>query len=325
MEMKRIFALLLALCLLLSGCGGVAEPTETQPATEEPAETTAPTQAQEDPAADGVLTVLLIGNSFATGFPDELAGMLDAVDMEARIYSVYYPGCTTQKHWQWKQSAKANYRFRHHVQNGEDIDVGIVDSNDPLVIHNAVDLQYCLDAENWDVISLQQHFKPEITGNFEQARYATKDHADKMYDFLKQEFPQAKLVWYETWTYDVGWKNSAGSFGIEDGATQAAHQDIINRVSADIVTENGITMIPCGAAWSIARNEYDLGQLTRGDMYHDGEQGGQYLNACVWYESLTGLDCRENTWRPTYSSYEDAKFASLREIAHRAVEENTLK
>jgi len=39
-----------------------------------------------------------------------------------------------------------------------------------------------------------------------------------------------------------------------------------------------------------------------GDMYHDGSiGGGQYLNACVWFEVLTGKSCLNNKYLPTYT------------------------
>ncbi len=46
----------------------------------------------------------------------------------------------------------------------------------------------------------------------------------------------------------------------------------------------------------------DTAPENSGDNYHDGDiGGGQYLNACVWYEYLFGLDVRENTFVPTYN------------------------
>ena len=39
-----------------------------------------------------------------------------------------------------------------------------------------------------------------------------------------------------------------------------------------------------------------------GDGYHDGDIGGaQLINAYTWYETLTGKDCRETTYRPVYN------------------------
>lgn len=63
-----------------------------------------------------------------------------------------------------------------------------------------------------------------------------------------------------------------------------------------------------------------------GDFAHDGDVGGgQLLNACVWYEILTGLDCRDNDYSPTYTyggktfTLSDELVTALKEAAHKAV------
>ena len=61
-----------------------------------------------------------------------------------------------------------------------------------------------------------------------------------------------------------------------------------------------------------------------GDYQHDGDLGGgQYLNACVWYEVLTRKSCVGNTWRPTtdlcgYTLDEDM-IVALQNAAHKVV------
>ena len=55
------------------------------------------------------------------------------------------------------------------------------------------------------------------------------------------------------------------------------------------------------------------------DTSHDGDLGGgQYLNACVWFEMLTGQSCIGNTYRPDYELSEE-KIAILQQAAHKAV------
>ena len=74
--MKRftaIFALILALIILLTACGGDAEPTEA-------------TQMQNiyqksDPAQDDTLNILMIGNSLCYYYVEELYGMLEAAGL----------------------------------------------------------------------------------------------------------------------------------------------------------------------------------------------------------------------------------------------------
>ena len=62
------------------------------------------------------------------------------------------------------------------------------------------------------------------------------------------------------------------------------------------------------------------GNLTFGDGYHDGDiGGGQYLNACVWFETLTGKSCVGNAYRPADYDLSEEKIAVLQQSAHEAV------
>ena len=67
-------------------------------------------------------------------------------------------------------------------------------------------------------------------------------------------------------------------------------------------------------------------EVFRDDYTHDGDiGGGQYLNACVWFEMLTGESCLENSFRPVYKlgdtdcSLTEEKITVLQNAAHRAV------
>ena len=56
------------------------------------------------------------------------------------------------------------------------------------------------------------------------------------------------------------------------------------------------------------------------DTSHDGDiGGGQYLNACVWFETLTGQSCVGNAFRPDYELSEEM-ITMLQNAAHIAVE-----
>ena len=58
-----------------------------------------------------------------------------------------------------------------------------------------------------------------------------------------------------------------------------------------------------------------------GDYYHDGDiGGGQYLNACVWFEVITGQSCVGNTYRPDYVLDTDITYEALQQAAHQAVQ-----
>ena len=92
-----------------------------------------------------------------------------------------------------------------------------------------------------------------------------------------------------------------------------------------------------GEAWQIVREDYGydkmccrlgVGENNEGDYFHDGDiGGGQYLNACVWFEVITGRSCVGNTYRPVYRmdgedvSFTREQIAMFQMSAHRAVEQ----
>jgi hypothetical protein len=78
----------------------------------------------------------------------------------------------------------------------------------------------------------------------------------------------------------------------------------------------------------LGKNTHDPSVAHSGDGTHDGDiGGGQFLNACVWYEILTGKDCRENPYAPVYTykgetfTLSEEMLTMLRDAAHKAVAE----
>ena len=132
--------------------------------------------------------------------------------------------------------------------------------------------------------------------------------------------------------------------------TVQQRQDIA-RVSQDvsqrIAEKYGMTVVPTATAWEAVRDNgvvlederfpgdfsltsrFMAGGVYSFDKYHDGDiGGGQYLNACVWYETLTGLSCKENKFLPSYDldgtlySLSGKKIKLLQKTAHNAVANN---
>ncbi|MBQ8359568.1 MAG: bacterial Ig-like domain-containing protein [Oscillospiraceae bacterium] len=102
---------------------------------------------------------------------------------------------------------------------------------------------------------------------------------------------------------------------------------------ADSLIDPAVSRIPAGDAWQNVR-AYDAENGTNygeglcgteyrgfyGDGVHDGDVGGgQYLNACVYFEVMTGISCLGNTWRPTDYTLDEELVSILQEAAHKAV------
>ena len=164
-----------------------------------------------------------------------------------------------------------------------------------------------------------------------------------LYDRIAKEHPDAKLLWHETWAYQVGYAvaeyyvaDPKVDTAIPDVATQTKTYETIKKICYEIAAENNVDIVPCADAWQIARADSRVGDNMcarlgvngdKGDYYHDGDiGGGQYLNGCVWFEVLTGKSCIGNTYRPEYKDSTQKSYtlsedmiAGIQEAAHAAV------
>ena len=332
--MKRILALLLALsCFPLAACSSGLEPvkdtapavsTTTKKEPEKKTEEKTEEKVFEDPKEDGELNILLIGNSYSYYWCDELYGMLAAAGYEdAKIYNVYYSGCKFSQHWDWLVNKENHYQLFCNDKNGRrgDSDVG---------------MDYCLGRQNWDIISFQQSgsYVYGENGSEENLRNSIKEHLPLLYKYVHDRFPLAQYYWLQSWVHEIG----DGSKGLQTLEQQKTITSWHRTVAKEVCPEYGFTRVPCGDAWEAVRhdpvikaNGYTLTtRVQKGkqidDLSHDGDMGGgQYLNACVWFEKILGQSCVGNTFRPKYTldgkdvSLSEQKIALLQNAAHNAV------
>ena len=311
--MKRLFCLLLAV-MLICLCGCTAAPQETTA----PMETTQ-AAAQGDPADDGVINILMVGNSFCYYYVEELYGIAKAAGIDMRICNVYYSGCSMEKHYNWWKSGIANYDFFVTDENGRNKTVGC-------------NLEYCFAQGNWDVISFQGFNGIGFSGDESTVQAAIekgKIHRDALIGRARELFPKAEIYWHQTWAHEVGYVSTSGTSKMESRDMQANYHRWTKEFTLRVCEEQGIKRIPCGDAWQLVRYDPLINDTLcmrlnvnngAGDHYHDGDIGGaQYLNACVWFEVLTGQSCIGNTWRPENYPLAEEKIALFQEGAHQAV------
>jgi len=317
MKKTRLWTLCLALCLLtgtlLTGCSP-ADTDETTQATEE--------TKGRDIMADGELNILLLGNSYSYYYPDELWGLLNAAGYQnVTICNIYYSGCTFAKHWGWYLAGESHYRFCINDKNGRS-------TKEPW------NLEQCLAYKDWDMISMQQSGSYMYSGGVKNHRLNLEPYMGKLHELLTTRFPEAKMFWLQSWTHEIG-------YGVADLEEQKTITQGYREVSVEVCEKYGLTNIPCGDAWEKVRHDPMItaggkalttriykGQPDYDDLSHDGDVGGgQYLNACVWFETLMGKSCLNNTFRPNYQldgvSYNlpEEKIALLKKAAHEAVAE----
>lgn len=308
--LKKNLVLSLSVLMLLgtfTACGA-GTPKETG--------STIPTEAEDD----GVIDVLMIGNSFCYYYVEELVGLAAADGVNMRVCNVYYSGCKLNQHYNWWLTREAPYQF--FVTTAEN---GRVKTDN-------VTLEWCLAQGKWDYISLQT---PQYTSSTVDAKTALEEnrlYLDTFITYLREHFPKAQLAWHQTWSYAIG---TAGNGTVTDADRQLFTHERNLSFSLMVCEQYDLLRINTGDAWKIIRDGgYDklcarIGKGTNheGDYYHDGDVGGgQYLNACVWYETITGNSVVGNTYRPvyTYGGMEiplnsDMTYEKLQEAAHQAV------
>lgn len=332
--MKKILYFILCFCLLcpaLLSCSASIEemPEEEENETPEVSEKPKEEEKKEtedlipDPDEDEVIKILMIGNSFCYYFPDELYGLLETAGYSVEVYNLYYSGCKLNQHWNWYLENEAKYQF--------------IETHSPSADNRTIQKDYtlkrCLDAQVWDIISIQQHFGPTTANTYEASYNSCNPYAEKLVNMIKKMHPKADLYFQETWAYQVGW--SRDGVTITDSAMQKLHAENISGACKQLCLDLNLPMIPCGSAWRIARNHPQIGDVlcnkgpngddTKGDRYHEGTTGGgQYLNACVWFEVITGQTCVGNTWRPTDYQLDEGRAQLLQQIAHQAVAEKPI-
>ena len=269
---------------------------------------------KSDPAQDDTLNILMIGSSYCYYYVEELWGMLDAAGIKARVCNAYYSGCPLKSHWEWWKSGEAHYEFFVTDENGR-------------VKTESANLEYCLKQGNWDIISLQEGGGNLRKNGATQHFAITQKYLDDLWGYIKEQFPQSRYLWHQPWSYQVG--ADRNGVQMKSFEQQQTEMQIRKDYSILVCQAYDLERVNTGEAWQMVRKTgYDqlcarLGiNGDKGDDSHDGDiGGGQYLNACLWYEIITGQSCFDNPYRPVYQSrtLSDDLIKLLQESAHQAV------
>lgn len=308
--MKKIVYFLifgLVLAMLLCACGQEGA-TATEPAKK--------IMQKSDPAEDDVFNLLMVGHSGCYYYTDELYAVAKAAGVNMRVCNVYYSGCPLEKHWTWWKNGEANYDFFVIDENGKQE-------------FNTVDLKFCMEQYNWDTITLMENSKITRKTSGKEAFADNEQYIADLFGYFKEQYPKTEILWHHAWAYQVGYDQSdVNGFKVDTAEVQAGFAARRKEFALCVCEKFGVGRVPGGDAWQIVREKYGYDNLCArlgsnnnlGDYSHDGDiGGGQYLNACVWFETLTGKSCIGNTWRPSYVLEEDL-IQTLQQAAHEAVE-----
>ena len=324
----RLLALLLAFLFLFSACGAPSDEVVDTSGSD----TKAPEGSEEDTGDQKELeiyieredkevkNILMIGNSFCFYYVEELCGIAKADGYELNVANLY------------KSGAPLSVHYNSFMNDTKDATLYLTNSQKrrewgPHTFKEALDFANERLGGDWDVISLQGNSYYAWLGDLEQHTSNSLTYAEKLYDYIRETHPDATLYWHQMWAYEVGY-NQGENKQVKTVEHRTSMYEIRKAASYTIAEKTGVRIMPTGDAWEIARKNALIGTTLcqrksvkngEGDYYHDGDiGGGQYLNACVWYEVLMGESCVGNTWRPTYDLSEE-KIAILQAAAHDAV------
>ena len=342
---QKLLAVALALCLVCGILGGCGNPT-----TEQEIETTMETTPKNHPGNDDTLSILMVGNSFCYYYVEELYGMLIANPdpnrgyEKVQIWNLYYSGCRLDQHLNWWKNGTAQYQLFKTDEDGR-IEM------EPA---KQWSLENALRQGKWDYISLQGTVSGAsyVSASTSELGAIISPIAEQLLDYFHEEHPYAQLLWHRTWPFEVG--RISGSTTYDEAMLEkynAGMQALCDWMTNEFDKDKDYDLIQVnsGAAWVIARQENAkletslipaegglcarLGKRNEGtfpyfplnpdagDGYHEGDiGGGQFLNACMWYETITGQSCLDNPYKPMKSNghYElSDEFANLlRNAAH---------
>ena len=285
-----------------------------------------------DPKGDDSMNVLFVSNSTCVYFPDELVGMLSAAGYkDIKLCGVYYSGCSIKQHHDWWKAKEAHYTFNVDGVNGR-------------TSFKEYDLMAALNYCNWDVISFDNNARSFASGDVQISLGNAEPYFGQLFTFIKEQFPKTRFFWHEVWANEIGYSLAFKMETVEQRTQVYNAKKGVAKIMADTY---GLEIVPTGDTWEKVRDNelittpipgIPMDRFTlctrvqsnamKDDFTHDGDMGGgQYLNACVWFEVLTGKSCVGNTFRPQYEfagidcSLSEEKIALLQNAAHEAVME----
>ena len=308
---------------------------------------------QEKERLDKTLSILMVGNSFCYYYVEELYGLLMANPDSNRGYenveivNVYYSGCNLVQHHTWWVNGESKYDVYRTNEEGR--------KKLTPPAGEKWNLEDSLKLGDWDYISLQG-----ASGEVKYASYTAEQNVEIIAPYatpllarFHELFPDAQLLWHRTWPFEEGRVSGSTIYDADLNARYNVGMQATCDYMCEVFDQDkpyDLKIVNSGAAWVNAREAnaqletslipqgglcarigiynnknypYHPENHNIGDGYHDGDiGGGQFVNACVWYETLTGQSVLENTYKPTKANghYElsDAFVELLRTAAHAA-------
>lgn len=207
------------------------------------------------------MKVLSIGNSYSQDAQRYLHRLSVAAGEPISTVNLYIGGCSLERHDQNLQSGEKAYLY---IYNGEETGM-------------TVSLQDALEHCEYDVVTLQQ------ASHYSHDYNTYQPYLDRLFAYVKQTQPNAKIMIHETWAYEDGCQRLMDKFGHNSAERMYAE---LHEAYAKAAEHLGVEIIPGGTALRLAVQS-GLTPIHR-DTYHASKTYGRYLLSATWFMKLTG-------------------------------------
>ena len=255
----------------------------------------------DEPAPDGTIRILAIGNSFSEDAIETYLYPIAAAGGDSIVIgNLYIGGASLEDHLNNAKENKAVYSFRKINKQG------VKSTRDNISIEQA------LDEERWDFISFQQ--ASPLSGQY--ATYEASLPALVQYVKDRVTYSRTKYVWHQTWAYQ---QNSTYPPFANYNSNQLTMYNAIMDASQKAATLMGADIVvPSGTAIQNGRSSFWGDNFCR-DGYHLDLNLGRYLAACTWYEALFNKSVVGNSYNPFSYLLSAEERALAQQAAHEAV------
>lgn len=222
---------------------------------------------------DGVLKILMIGNSFSDDASWHMPVMAEAAGASFYFGNVYYSGCSIEWHYDWLQNDRPNYEYRTYGSG----DLSWTTHGNHL-------LRDAITETNWDFITFQAG---SAGGNPTTSAHSYRNLGN-FYNLVKSlANEEAEIVWHMTWADQ--WDSPRDEFNSLGKDQMKMYHGIVEMVQTQVLAVEGIErVIPSGTAVQNARSSYLGDTLTR-DGYHLSALLGRYLAGLTVFCKLSGI------------------------------------
>ncbi len=215
------------------------------------------------------LKILSIGNSFSQDAHRWLHALAQCQGLRVETVNLFIGGCSLQTHWDNASCDRAAYDLERNGGEKED----------------TVSIRQALTMADWDVVTFQQ------ASPFSGLRETYEPYLSGLANLVRQECPDAKLYFHQTWAYETDFQFEG--FAAYDN-DQSKMFCMIQKASRQAAETIGASLLPVGEVIQWLRentSEFDYkngGRSLCRDGFHLTLDYGRVAAAATWMAVLTG-------------------------------------